>query len=76
MTQAVRETALRPAAAEFYPVLAGLHVDACRPPHRVGREDRGVPTVATDRDSRISEGHFRFRGGDTRASVPLPSPPL
>jgi hypothetical protein len=64
MTQPVREAALRPAAAEFYPFLpARMWTSAGHLTELVARF-RGIPTVARDRDNRIlSEDHFSFRGG-------------
>ena len=75
MPQAVREAALRPAAAEFYPFLpARMWTSAGHLTELVARY-RGVRADATDRDNRVlSEDHFRFRGGDTRASVPFADP--
>ena len=67
MTQPVREAALRPAAAEFYPFLpARMWTPAGHLTELVARY-RGIRADATDRTSRVlSEDHFRFRGGDLR----------
>ena len=76
MTQPVREAALRPAAAEFYPFLpARMWTSAGHLTELVARY-RGIATVATDRDNRVlSEGHFRFRGGgDWRSGERLDTP--
>lgn len=77
MPQTVREAALRPAAAEFYPFLpARMWTSAGHLSELVARY-RGIRAEATDRANRVlSDDHFRFRGGETRASAPLPTPPL
>ena len=76
MTQPVREAALRPAAAEFYPFLpARMWTSAGHLTELVARY-RGIPTVATDRDNRVlSEDHFRFRGGGDWRSGERPDTP-
>jgi hypothetical protein len=67
MTQPVREAALRPAAAEFYPFLpARMWTAAAHLTELVARY-RGMCAEAPDRANRVlSDAHFRFRGGRDR----------
>ena len=68
MTQIIREAALRPASAEFYPFLpARMWTAAAHLTELVARY-RGIRAKATDRANRVlSEADFKFRGGeDTR----------
>ena len=67
MTQPVREAALRPAAAEFYPFLPARMWTSAGHLSRLVASYRGIRADATDRASRVlSEDHFSFRGGDLR----------
>jgi hypothetical protein len=76
MTQPVREAALRPAAAQFYPFLpARMWTAAVHLTELVARY-RGVCAATADRASRVlPDADFMFRGGgDTRiAWAPAPS---
>ena len=65
MTQPVREAALRPAAAEFYPFLPARMWTAAGHLTELVARYRGIRADARDRTSRVlSEAHFRFRGGE------------
>jgi hypothetical protein len=68
MTQPVREAALRPAAAEFYPDLpARMWTAAAHLAELVARY-RGMSEEAASRANRVlSDAHFMFRGGGDRA---------
>jgi hypothetical protein len=76
MTQSVREAALRPVAAEFYPFLpARMWTAAAHLTELVARY-RGICAKAANRANRVlSDADFMFRGGaDTRRGwAPAPS---
>jgi hypothetical protein len=65
--QAVREAALRPAAAEFYPYLpAGMWTAAAHLAELVARY-RGMGAKAASRANRVlTDSHLMFRGGGDR----------
>ena len=65
--QTVREAALRPAAAEFYPYLpARMWTAAAHLAELVARY-RGMWTEATSRANPVlSDAHFMFRGGEAQ----------
>ena len=67
MMQTVREAALRPAAAEFYPDLpARMWTDAAHLTELVARY-RGMCAEAASRANRVlSDAHFMLRGGGDR----------
>jgi hypothetical protein len=67
MMQAVREAALRPAAAGFYPYLpAGMWTAAAHLAELVARY-RGICAKAASRANRVlTDAHFMFRGGGDR----------
>ena len=64
MSQTVREAALKPTAAEFYPYLpARMWTAADRLAQLVARY-RGIPAEAVNRLNRVlSDQDFMFRGG-------------
>jgi hypothetical protein len=67
MMQTVREAALRPAAAEFYPYLpARMWTAAAHLAELVARY-RGMGAKAASRANRVlTDAHFMFRGGGAR----------
>ena len=67
MMQPMREAALRPAAAEFYPYLpARMWTAAAHLAQRVARY-RGMGAKAASRANRVlTDAHFMFRGGGAR----------
>ena len=75
MTQPVREAALRPAAAEFYPFLpARMWTAAAHLTELVARY-RGICKQAADRSNRVlSDAHFIFRGGGERETESIQAP--
>jgi hypothetical protein len=78
MMQAVREAALRPAAAELYPFLpARMWTAAAHLTELVARY-RGICAKAAYRSNRVlSDAHFMFRGGERkRGAVRQPKPKL
>jgi hypothetical protein len=66
MTQSVREAALRPAAAEFYPFLPARMWTAAAYLTELVARNRGTSCEAPDRANRVLPGtDFAFRGGET-----------
>ena len=64
MTQPVREAALRPAAAGFYPFLPARMWTAAAHLSELVARDRGICAKAAGRANRVlSDAHFMFRGG-------------
>ena len=69
MTQPVREAALRPAAAEYYPFLPARMWTAAAHLTRLVARYRGICAEAADRTNRVlSDAHFMFRDGGERKS--------
>jgi hypothetical protein len=69
--QTVREAALRPAAAEFYPYLPALRWTTAAHLAELVARYRGLCAKAASRANRVlSDAHFMFRGGaDSLSSV-------
>jgi hypothetical protein len=76
MTQPVREAALKPAAAKFYPFLPVRMWTAAAHLAELVARYRGICAEAADRTNRVlSDADFMFRGGkDTRIGW-APAPP-
>jgi hypothetical protein len=76
MTRSVREAALKPVAAEFYPFLpARMWTAAAHLTELVARY-RGISWEAPDRANRVLSGaDFTFRGGETSEQAGYRLPP-
>jgi hypothetical protein len=72
MTETVREAALRPAAAKFYPFLPARMWTAAAHLTELVRTHRGLCAKAAYRANRVlSDAHFMFRGGGEPKTVIL-----